>query len=80
MTSNNAINIIWENKEDKFDQQILNVYMYRSNIYKIDQAVFIPGEGRGIIVGFTNYAEAPHKPIVRFINGDIWDYYTECEV
>jgi HD-GYP domain-containing protein (c-di-GMP phosphodiesterase class II) len=75
LTSNNAINIIWENKEKKFDQQILNVYMYRSNLYKIDQPVFFSYYGKGMIIGFSNYAEAPHKPIVKFINGKIIDYY-----
>jgi HD-GYP domain-containing protein (c-di-GMP phosphodiesterase class II) len=76
MTSNSAINIILENKEGKFDKQVLTTFLHRSSIYKIGQPIFIPGEGRGTIIGFSNYVEAPNKPIVTFINGSTKDYYS----
>lgn len=79
ITSNDAINIIWENKDMKFDPHILSVYMFRSNIYKIGQTVIFGKYGKGEILGFSNFAEAPHKPIIRFENGYIKNFYEDIE-
>lgn len=53
--------------------------MFRSSIYKIGQ-YYVDQYGKGgVIVGFTNYIDAPNKPIIKLVNGHYKDYYDESE-
>ena len=74
--STKAERIIWENKDNKFDPEILKIFMHRTITYKVCQPYFdYNNNEKGIIMGFSNYVEAPHKPIVKFSNGETRDYY-----
>lgn len=75
ITSNDAVNMIFENADMKFDPHILSAFVHRTNIYKIGQVLMFDKYGKGQIVGFSNFAEAPFKPIVKFENGYIKDFY-----
>lgn len=75
MNANSAEYVIWENKEKKFDPDILKAFFYRSNIMKIGQTFIDPGNNKGTIVGFRNFIEYPVKPIVKFSDNRIIDFY-----
>jgi HD-GYP domain-containing protein (c-di-GMP phosphodiesterase class II) len=77
VSSNQAISIIWDNNDLKYDPDILKAFMHRTNIYKIGNVVMLSPNEKGHIIGFTNYLKAPHKPIVRLGTGEIIDYYTK---
>jgi HD-GYP domain-containing protein (c-di-GMP phosphodiesterase class II) len=64
-----AIKLVWENKARKFDPNIVDIFIRRSNFFKIGESIIIPEYGRGIIVGFEDYINAPHMPIVKFEGG-----------
>ncbi|MDF2548237.1 MAG: hypothetical protein K0R93_3135 [Anaerosolibacter sp.] len=64
-----AIKLVWENKNKRFDPNIVDIFVRRSNFYKIGEIIIIPEYGRGIIVGFEDYINAPHMPIVKFEGG-----------
>jgi HD-GYP domain-containing protein (c-di-GMP phosphodiesterase class II) len=75
--STKATGILWENQDGKLDSDILKIYMYRSNLYKVGESFYNSVGQNGVIIGFTNYIEAPHKPIVSFSNGTIVDYFNK---
>jgi HD-GYP domain-containing protein (c-di-GMP phosphodiesterase class II) len=75
--SNNALYLICENRERKFDPNILRLIIHRMNVYKIGQTFIHSSNEKGVIIGFSNYAEAPHQPIVKFQDGYIKDYYKQ---
>jgi len=64
-----AISLVWENKSKKFDPNIIDIFVRRSNFFKIGESIIIPEYGRGIITGFEEYINVPHMPIVKFENG-----------
>ncbi|SHI54160.1 HD domain-containing protein [Geosporobacter subterraneus DSM 17957] len=64
-----AISLVWENKSKKFDPNIIDIFVRRSNFFKIGESIIIPEYGRGIITGFEDYINVPHMPIVKFENG-----------
>ncbi|MHC1681972.1 MAG: HD-GYP domain-containing protein [Clostridiaceae bacterium] len=72
---NEAITLIWENNQGKLDKDIIKLFMYRSSVYKLGKEVIISNDTKGKIIGFSDYIEAPHKPIVVYPSGKIIDYY-----
>jgi hypothetical protein len=54
---------------------ILKIFFYRSNIFKIGQPFIDPKNHKGVIIGFRNFIEDPVKPIVKFSNDKITDFY-----
>lgn len=75
--STRAINIMWENKGEKLDPNILKIYMCRSTLYKVGKNFYNSAGNKGIIIGFSNYLKAPHKPMVRFGNDTVIDYFNK---
>ncbi|WP_094551650.1 HD-GYP domain-containing protein [Petroclostridium xylanilyticum] len=68
-----ALKVIYENKDMKFDPKILNIFIYRTTYYKIGETIFLSNNQKGEIIGFTDFLESPHLPIVRLENGKIID-------
>lgn len=66
---------LWENKEERFDPNILRIFFHRTNIYKIGKRVQLAEKEAGVIIGFSNYVEEPLLPIVRLDSGEVKDYY-----
>ncbi|MBB6219025.1 HD-GYP domain-containing protein (c-di-GMP phosphodiesterase class II) [Anaerosolibacter carboniphilus] len=64
-----AIKLVWENRSKKLDPNIVDIFVRRSNFFKIGESMIIPEYGRGIIVGFEDYINSPHMPIVKFEGG-----------
>lgn len=73
MLPSEAIQILWENKGKQFDYDIVSIFVHRSNFFKIGEKIVINNELKGEIVGFTNYIEAPHRPIIKTDNGKVID-------
>lgn len=73
MLPSEAIQKLWQNKGKQFDPDILSIFIHRSTFFKIGQKIVIDNELKGEIVGFTNYIESPHLPIIKTDNGKIID-------
>lgn len=72
---NEAIDIIWNDENQKMDMDIIKIYIYRTNIYKIGQSTLLYFGKSGEIIGFTNYLDAPIYPVIKYSDGTIIDYY-----
>jgi HD-GYP domain-containing protein (c-di-GMP phosphodiesterase class II) len=59
-TSEEAFQILIENKELKFDNNIINIFLQRTTYFKLDEIVHLPDD---------NYIKSPHRPIVQLKNG-----------
>lgn len=70
-----TISMLLDNKEGFFDNNILKVFMYRSNLYKIGKPIRISINTRGEILGFSNFINYPNKPIIELKDGRIIDTY-----
>ncbi|MCM1988314.1 HD-GYP domain-containing protein [Oceanirhabdus seepicola] len=75
MTPNEAIKRLWENKGKQYDPDILNIFIHRSNFCKIGEKIIINNSLKGEIIGFTDYIEAPHLPIIKTDSGRIIDLF-----
>lgn len=69
------ISRIVDNVEEEFDFEILQLFMYRSNIYKIGKVVAISNNNTGTIVGFTDFIKFPHRPKIKFDDGTVLNTY-----
>lgn len=66
-----AIKIIYENKENRFDQDILNVFIHRTTYFKLGEIIILANHLKGTIIGFDNFLKYPNLPIVKLENGKI---------
>lgn len=64
-----ALRLVYENKDAMFDNNILNIFMYRTTYFKLGGTVHSPDGSRGQIIGFDNYTKYPHLPIILLENG-----------
>ncbi|AOT70345.1 HD-GYP domain-containing protein [Geosporobacter ferrireducens] len=64
-----AIKLVWENRGKRLDPNIVDIFIRRTNFFKVGEPTVTQEYGRGIIVGFEDYMNAPHMPIVKFENG-----------
>ncbi|MTI65759.1 MAG: hypothetical protein FH753_04075 [Firmicutes bacterium] len=72
-----AIHNLWENKNKRFDPNIINIFMYRTSYFQLGKNILIPRKGSGEIIGFSNYLEYPYLPIVKLDNDEIIDLYKD---
>ena len=72
---NEAIDIMWSDEKQKMDIDIIKIYVYRTNIYKIGQSTLFYFGKQGEIIGFSNYLDAPIYPIVKYSDDTVIDYY-----
>lgn len=69
-----ALKIIYENKHNRFDVDIIKPFFYRATIFKLGENIVTSNNEKGMIIGFTDYVSAPHLPIVKLDDGKIIDY------
>jgi HD-GYP domain-containing protein (c-di-GMP phosphodiesterase class II) len=72
-----AQRFLWENKGERFDPNILQIFFHRTSTYKIGKRVQLEEKEAGVIIGFSNYVEEPLLPIVKLDSGEVKDYYFE---
>ena len=70
-----AVKLTWENIEKQLDFDIIRIYVCRSNTLKIGQVATFSENERGTIIGFSDFIDSPHKPIVKLENGTIKNYF-----
>lgn len=66
-----ALRIIYENTEQRYDQNILNIFIHRTSYFKLGETLSLPNIQKGIIVGFDDFIKMPHLPKVRLENGTV---------
>lgn len=66
-----ALKLIYENKENRFDQDILNTFIHRTTYFKLGEIIILPKNLKGTIIGFDNYLRYPHLPIVKLESGKV---------
>lgn len=67
------INKIIENNKGEFDTQIVKTFLHRTTFFKINQNIILENEEKAKIVGFSDFVNNPHLPIVKLNNGEIKD-------
>jgi len=75
MSPAEAIKRLWENKGKEYDPDILKIFIHRSTFCKIGEKIIINTRLKGEIIGFTDYIEAPHLPIIKTDSGRIIDLF-----
>lgn len=66
-----ALRIIYENIENRYDQSILNILIYRTTYFKLGQPISLPNIQNGIIIGFDDFVKRPHLPKIKLESGNI---------
>jgi HD-GYP domain-containing protein (c-di-GMP phosphodiesterase class II) len=66
-----ALRIIYENIENRYDQNVLNIFMYRTTYFKLGEPISLPNIQNGVIIGFDDFIKAPHLPKIKLENGNI---------
>ncbi len=66
---------IWQERGQKFDQDILRIYFSKIGLFKVNQPVILNNTQSGIIIGFTDYLNEPLLPKIKLSTGEIKDYY-----
>ncbi len=72
---NEAINKLWNNRDIKFDSNILTIFIYRTSFYKLGQTITFDKDKKGKIIGFSDFLNAPNLPIVVNTDGKIINLY-----
>ncbi|WP_096201699.1 HD-GYP domain-containing protein [Bacillus sp. FJAT-45350] len=70
-----ARQFIWDRKGMQFDESIIKAFVFRMTLYRLGQTIRLPKEKKGMIIGFTNFAEEPVRPKVRLTTGEVVDFY-----
>jgi HD-GYP domain-containing protein (c-di-GMP phosphodiesterase class II) len=73
INSNTAEDIMWNDVSGRYDRDILKIFLYRTNIFKIGRPYININREKGVIIGFSNFIEEPVKPIVKY-EGYMVDY------
>lgn len=71
-----ALHIIYENKEIRFDPNILQIFIQRTRYFKLEESIHLPNGEMGKIVGFDDYIKHPDRPIVELSNGSRFNLLT----
>ena len=66
-----AYRIIYENIENRYDQNILNIFFHRTTYFKLGEPISLPNIQNGIIIGFDDFVNAPHLPKIKLESGQI---------
>lgn len=73
MSPISAINELWNNKDIKFDSNILRILIYRTSIFKLGKNIALKENQKGEIVGFSDFINYPNLPIIKTENGNYID-------
>lgn len=66
-----ALRIIYENIDKKYDQNILDIFIRRTTYFKLGEVLTLPNILKGVIIGFDDFVKRPHLPIVKLESGNI---------
>lgn len=66
-----ALRIIYDNVDNRYDHNIINVFMHRTTYFKLGETIYLPNIQKGVIIGFSNFIRAPHLPIIRLENNQV---------
>jgi HD-GYP domain-containing protein (c-di-GMP phosphodiesterase class II) len=66
-----ALRIIYENSDNRYDQSILDIFMHRTTYFKLGETISLPNIQKGVIIGFDDFVKMPHLPIVKLESGHI---------
>ncbi|MDF2892408.1 MAG: hypothetical protein K0R80_2775 [Clostridia bacterium] len=66
-----ALRIIYENSDFRYDQSILDIFMHRTTYFKLGETISLPNIQKGVIIGFDDFVKMPHLPIVKLESGQI---------
>ncbi|MDF2531578.1 MAG: hypothetical protein K0Q65_1159 [Clostridia bacterium] len=66
-----ALRIIYENSDNRYDQRILDIFMHRTTYFKLGETISLPNIQKGVIIGFDDFVKMPHLPIVKLESGHI---------
>ncbi|EPZ39858.1 Cyclic di-GMP phosphodiesterase response regulator RpfG [Anoxybacillus ayderensis] len=72
-TSFEAINEVWNERGKKLDPHILRIFLDKTALYKVGQAIQIRPYEWASIIGFTDYIHDPLRPLVQKRDGTIID-------
>lgn len=64
-----ALGLIYENHDKRYDQNIMNIFVNRTNYFKLGETISLPNMGKGIIIGFDDFVKTPHLPIIKLESG-----------
>ena len=64
-----ALRIIYENSDNRYDQRILDIFMHRTTYFKLGETISLPNIQKGVIIGFDDFVKMPHLPIVKLESG-----------
>jgi HD-GYP domain-containing protein (c-di-GMP phosphodiesterase class II) len=64
-----AINEIWKKKSVNFDENILLNLIHKTTTFKLGSYITYHKNKKAEIIGFSNYLESPHLPIIKLNNG-----------
>ncbi|NCC86474.1 MAG: hypothetical protein EOM05_01215 [Clostridia bacterium] len=65
LTPMQAMVKIWEDSGKKYDSDIVKMFFYRTNVFKVGKKVFTDDGKTGTIVGFKDFVNAPAYPIIK---------------
>jgi HD-GYP domain-containing protein (c-di-GMP phosphodiesterase class II) len=71
-----AFHVILENRELRFDPNIIPIFIHRTTYFKLGENVNLPDGTTGKIVGFDNYIKHPDAPIVELSDGKKYNLLT----
>jgi HD-GYP domain-containing protein (c-di-GMP phosphodiesterase class II) len=77
LTPHQAFKVLWEEKGKHLDKQIIKIFMYRTNLFKLDGSYLLNDFQIGTIIGFSDFINFPLLPIVKFKDGRIIDLSKE---
>ncbi|MCG3085151.1 HD domain-containing protein [Anoxybacillus sp. LAT_35] len=73
-TSFKALEAVWNERGKKLDPHILRIFLDKTTLYKVGQAIQIRPYEWATIIGFTDYIHAPLRPIVQKHDGTVIDF------
>lgn len=68
-----ALKTIYSNQQLRYDTRILDIFIRKTNFYKIGETFVLPNSVRGVIIGFADYIGHPCLPILRLEDGAVID-------
>lgn len=66
-----ALRIVYENIDNRYDPNILDIFIHRTTYFKLGEMISLPNIQRGVIIGFDDFIKAPHLPIIRLESGHV---------
>lgn len=66
-----ALQSIWENRGAKYDQDIVRIFIDRTNVLKVGQHIILSSVHQGTILGFSDFINSPLSPIIKLENEQI---------